>query len=127
MISAESLFLNDSGDPGERGEQRFRLALRAAKFVASARYAPRQVFDVMRTAYDIRSNIVHGGSVKKTKLPDMPEAKLQDFVPASEEVIRLGIRKALTDPQFGQSGYWEGLLFAPSAASGLSLADDSSG
>ena len=125
MISAESLFLSDSGNPGERGEQRFRLALRAAKFVVSPRYAPRQIFDLMRTAYDIRSDIVHGGSVKKTRLPDMPEAKLQDFVPASEEVIRRGIRQALIDPQFGQSGYWEGFLFASSAADRVE--NDSSG
>ena len=111
MIAAESLFLSDSGDPGVRGEQRFRLALRAAKFVESQRYASRQVFDLMRRAYDIRSQIVHGGSVKKIKLPDIPDAKLNDFILATEEVIRLGIQKALIDPQVGLDGYWEDLLF----------------
>ncbi len=111
MIAAESLFLNDSGDPRERGEQRFRLAIRAAKFVEYPRYVPRQVFDLMRKAYNIRSEIVHGSSIKKTNLPDMPDAKLNDFVLACEELMRLGIRKALIDPQVGRTRYWEGLLF----------------
>ena len=39
MIAAESLFLHDAGSPGERGELRFRLAVRVAKFVDSPRYA----------------------------------------------------------------------------------------
>ncbi len=117
MIAAESLFLNDSGDPRERGEQRFRLAIRAAKFVEYPRYVPRQVFDLMRKAYNIRSEIVHGSSIKKTNLPDMPDAKLNDFVLACEELMRLGIRKALIDPQVGRTRYWEGLLFNNSVES----------
>ena len=108
IIAAESLFLNDQGN---RGEQRFRLALRAAKFVECPRYDPRQVFAVMREAYDIRSDLVHGGSIKKIKLPDMPDATLDDLVLASEEILRLGIRKALADPRVGRTGYWEDLLF----------------
>ncbi len=114
IIAAESLFLNDQGN---RGEQRFRLALRAAKFVESPRYDPRQVFALMREAYDIRSDLVHGGSIKKIKLPDMPDAKLDDLVLASEEILRLGIRKALADPRVGRAGYWDDLLFDSSVES----------
>ncbi len=114
MIAAESLFLNDQGN---RGEQRFRLALRAAKFVESPRYDPRQVFALMREAYDIRSDLVHGGSIKKIKLPNIPDAKLGDLVLASEEILRLGIRKTLGDPRAGRTGYWEDLLFDNSVES----------
>ncbi len=118
MIAAESLFLYDAGDPGGRGELRFRLAVRAAKFVESPRYAPRQVFDLVRKAYDVRSQIVHGGSIKNTALPDKPAATFGEFVSAFEDVMRLGLRKALIDPQVGQTGYWEDLLFSNPVESG---------
>ncbi len=117
MIAAESLFLHDVGAPGERGELRFRLALRAAKFVESPQYAPRQVFNLMRKAYDVRSQVVHGGSINNTGLPDKPGATLRELVAALEDVMRLGIRKALIDPQVGQIGYWENLIFSDSVGS----------
>ncbi|MCZ6863627.1 MAG: HEPN domain-containing protein [Alphaproteobacteria bacterium] len=111
MIAAESLFLHDVGAPGERGELRFRLALRAAKFVESPQYDPRQVFSLMRKAYDVRSQVVHGGSINNTGLPDNPGATLGELVAALEDAMRLGLRKALIDPQVGRTGYWEDLLF----------------
>ena len=112
MISAESLFLDDVGGHGGRGELRYRLAVRVAKFVDSPRYSPRQVFDLMRKAYDIRSRVVHGGAISNTNLPDKPAATLDEFVSAFEEVMRLGLRKVLADRQVGQAGYWEDLLFS---------------
>ncbi len=111
MIAAESLFLNDAGTAGGRGELRFRLALRVAKFVESPLYDPRQVYDLTRKAYLIRSVVVHGGTIKNTDLPDKPAATLSEFVSALEEVMRLGLRKALIERQVGQTGYWEDLLF----------------
>ena len=65
----------------------------------------------MRKAYDIRSRIVHGGKISKTALPDNPDTTFGEFVSAFEEIMRLGLRKALIDPQAGQAGYWEDLLF----------------
>jgi hypothetical protein len=112
MIAAESLFLTDAGSPGERGELRYRLSVRAAKFVESPRYTPRQVFDLMRKAYVVRSDVVHGGSIRNTSLPDKPGATLHEFVSAIEDVLRLGLRKALTDPQVGRAKYWDDLLFS---------------
>jgi len=117
MIAAESLFLHDAGSPGERGELRFRLAVRAAKFIESPRYAPRQVFDLMRKAYDVRSKVVHGGSIKNTGLPDKPTATLGELVSAFEDVMRLGLRKTLNERQIRQTGYWEDLLFDNSVES----------
>lgn len=118
MIAAESLFLHDVGAPGERGELRFRLALRAAKFVESPQYAPRQVFNLMSKAYDVRSRVVHGGSINNIDLPDKPGATLGELVAALEDVMRLGLQKALIDPQVGHTGYWEGLLFSNPVESG---------
>ncbi len=112
MIAAESLFLDDAGAPGGRGELRFRLAVRTAKFVESPLYGPRQVFDLMRKAYDARSRVVHGGTINRTDLPDKPDATLREFVSAFEEVMRLGLRKALIEREVGQTGYWEDLLFS---------------
>src|SRR5262249_26839800 len=60
MIAAESFFLADSGSPQERGEQRYRCALRAAFFIEVPGYSRREIFKHVRRAYDVRSAIVHG-------------------------------------------------------------------
>lgn len=106
MIAAESLFLSDAG----KAELRFKLALRASLYIESPRYSQRDVFQLMLKAYDVRSDIVHGEEVKQTKLPDKPEATLQEFVSAVEDAMRLSIRKALADPLIGSKGYWEDLM-----------------
>ena len=55
------------------------------------------LFRVMRQAYDARSAIVHGGSPPQdTRLPDNQSASLPTFIDAIEEVVRLGLRKALS-------------------------------
>ena len=90
VIAAESLFLSDLGVQ-DRGELRFRFALRAAKFIEHPEYSERDVFRVMRRAYDARSAIVHGGSPADTRLPDNQSAKLATFIDAIEELVRLGL------------------------------------
>jgi hypothetical protein len=95
VVAAEALFLGDL-DEGYRGELRFRLALRAAKFIAHASYSEQEVFRVMRRAYDARSATVHGGSPKDTRLPDNQSADLPTFIDAIEDLVRLGLRKALS-------------------------------
>ena len=69
------------------------------------------MYDLTRKAYLIRSVVVHGDTIKNTDLPDKPAATLSEFVSAFEEVMRLGLRKALIERQVGQTGYWEDLLF----------------
>lgn len=116
VIAAESLFLGDLGAQ-DRGEFRFRFALRAAKFIEHASYNERDVYRVMRRAYDARSAVVHGGSPKDTDLPDNQSASLQVFTDAIEEVVRLGLRKAIALNQKGKrlhkSEYWDDLLMPP--------------
>jgi hypothetical protein len=114
VVAAEALFLGDL-DEGYRGELRFRLALRAAKFIQHASYSEQEVFRVMRRAYDARSAIVHGGSPKDTRLPDNQVADLATFIDAIEDLVRLGLRKALSMKEDGskirQPEYWDSLLF----------------
>jgi hypothetical protein len=116
VIAAESLFLGDLGAQ-DRGELRFRFALRAAKFIDHASYNERDVYRVMRRAYDARSAVVHGGSPKDTDLPDNQSASLQIFTDAIEEIVRLGLRKAIALNQEGKSlhksEYWDDLLMPP--------------
>ena len=115
VIAAEALFLSDM-DEAYRGELRFRFALRAAKFIEHPSYNEHDIFLVMRQAYDARSAIVHGGSPKKTHLPGNRSANLQAFIDAIEELVRLGLCKALFMKEDGkkmrQAEYWENLLFS---------------
>jgi hypothetical protein len=120
VIAAEALFLSDL-DERYRGELRFRFALRAAKFIEHARYSEHEVFRVMRQAYDARSAIVHGGSPpKETHLPDNQSADLPTFIDTIKELVRLGLRKALSMNDGGkkmrQAEYWDTLVFSKASA-----------
>lgn len=115
VIAAESLFLSDL-NVQDRGELRFRFALRAAKFIEHPNYGERDIFRVMRHAYDARSAIVHGGLPKETPLPNNQSATLPIFIDAIEELVRLGLRKALSMKDDGkkmrQADYWDALVFS---------------
>ena len=117
IIAAEALFLSDLDDK-YRGELRFRFALRAAKFIEHPSYGEQDIFRIMRQAYDARSAIVHGGSPKETHLPDDQSADLPHFTDALEELVRLGLRKALSMKEDGkklrQAAYWDALLLSKS-------------
>lgn len=117
VIAAEALFLGDL-DEKYRGELRFRFALRAAKFIEHPSYGEHDIFRLMRQAYDVRSAIVHGRSPSETRLPDNPAANLPTFIEAIEELVRLGLRKALSMREDGrklrQSEYWDTLIFSRS-------------
>jgi hypothetical protein len=117
VIAAEALFLSDLGAK-DRGELRFRFALRAAKFIQHPSYGEREIFRIMRQAYDARSVIVHGGSPDDTRLPDDQSANLATFIDTIEELIRLGLCKVLSMKEDGskirQSTYWDDLIFSKS-------------
>ncbi len=118
VIAAEALFLGDL-DEKYRGELRFRFALRAAKFIEHPSYDEHDIYRVMRQAYDARSAIVHGGSPNETRLPDNQSASLPTFIDAIEELVRLGLRKALSMREDGkklrQAEYWDTLVFSKSS------------
>jgi hypothetical protein len=116
MIAAESLFLSDATSK-ERGELRFRLALRAAFFVEVDGLSQKDLFRFMRYVYDSRSAVVHGRPFDESalKLPGKGRVSLRDFMSFAEQVMRtalvravqeLGLdRRRLVDPEF-----WESLI-----------------
>jgi hypothetical protein len=62
-----------------------------------------------------RSAIVHGGSPPQdTRLPDNQSSSLPTFIDAIEEVVRLGLRKALSMKEAGkkmrQAKFWDTLV-----------------
>lgn len=82
MIAAESLFLSDTAEAGERGELRFRLALRFAYYVDNLQFSRPERFRHMRNAYDARSALVHGGApdLRLLTLPGEGRVDLEKFV-----------------------------------------------
>lgn len=72
----------------------------------------------MRDAYDARSAIVHGSlpSEKNIRLPDNQSATLPTFIDVIEELVRLGLRKALSMKEHGKNlrlaKYWDSLVFS---------------
>jgi hypothetical protein len=63
---------------------------------------------------------VHGGPLEDTRLPDNESADLQTFIDAVEDIVRLGLRKALAMKEDGkkmrQAEYWEALVLSNAAA-----------
>lgn len=110
LIAAEALFLTDSGDAKERGEMRFRLALRAALF--SDVISKKNVYDHMRYAYDIRSTIVHGGKPVLRK----QDETLEEFVKNTTEYLRTALHKAIdlaaqSKLPKGSLAEWDSMIF----------------
>jgi hypothetical protein len=70
MIAAEALYLSEVGNETERGDLRYRLSLRAAFWVNvdEAGMGRRDVFKLMRSAYDARSAVAHGGTPKSKEI-----------------------------------------------------------
>jgi hypothetical protein len=95
IISAEALLLNDI-DEVDRGELRFRFALRSALFFESERWDRRGVYRIMRDAYDIRSGVVHAGKGSTSaKLPGGSAVPIHEFTTEVAELIRVALRKAV--------------------------------
>jgi hypothetical protein len=117
MIAAESLFLSGTTEPKERGEMRFRLALRAAFFVQLEDYTRREMFGFMLSAYDGRSAVVHGSlpsekPLKTLKLPRKGRVSLAEFVSFTEDVLRAALQKALRIRPFSKNSLvdWDSLI-----------------
>jgi hypothetical protein len=98
FIAAEALYLSDTGDVKERGDLRFRLALRAAWWSEGTLmgWSKRDVFKLMKTGYDARSAVAHGGTPKpKDIVVRSSRVSLMELVKATEDVVRAGLYKAL--------------------------------
>ena len=60
-IALEALYLTNSGSERDRGELRFRVALRAAWHLGDSPERRREIFSTLRNAYDTGSKVVHTG------------------------------------------------------------------
>jgi len=91
MVALEALFLSDMADHEYRGELRFRLALRAAFFLAESPSERKTIYNLFRDAYDIRSAIVHGGE------PELPKgfSSLDEFVNRLAESTRNALHRGI--------------------------------
>jgi Apea-like HEPN len=94
MVAAEALYLSDLG-PEELG---FRLALRASALSDPQKLGMtrRNVFDLMKSAYSVRSKIVHGDEPRPKDLKVKGiQVPLAEFVQATEEVVSLDISRVV--------------------------------
>jgi hypothetical protein len=60
-ISLEAMMLHNQGQERERGELRYRTAIRGAAFLGGALEERQKHFKLLREAYDLRSEAVHAG------------------------------------------------------------------
>lgn len=115
MISAEALFLTDVGQPQERGELRYRLAVRAAFYIESDELPRSALYRHMRRGYDARSAIVHGGELGDDllKSPRGDALSVQEFAESIEALMRAALNRAISAHQEGTSGIaaWDDLIF----------------
>jgi hypothetical protein len=98
MIAAKALYLTELGDAAERGELRYRLALRAALWADPGRvgFARREVLSLMKSAYDARSAIAHGGTPKAEDMKVRGQrVALPELTKDAKSVITAGCRAAL--------------------------------
>ena len=90
MIAAEAIF----GDKESKAEIKFKFALRSAYILApNDPGLRRSIFEDMKSAYDVRSDIVHGSKPKenKHKIGGQP-VPVSAFVQAIEGYIRAALR-----------------------------------
>jgi Apea-like HEPN len=116
LVAAEAFYLSDTGDARERGELKYRLALRAALWSESSieGWDRRRVRDHMKRAYDLRSVVVHGGEPKRkdVKVKDR-QVSLAEFVRATEQIVRSALYKAMQQVSSGGGRLaiaWEDLV-----------------
>lgn len=76
VIALEALYLN-----GDHGEFTYKLAHRAASMLGSTFDRRRVAFEKVKAAYNLRSQIVHGGSdPKKRKITNEDVEKVDNYV-----------------------------------------------
>jgi hypothetical protein len=94
VAALEALLLTEID---ERGELRFRTALRGAVFIEAPDLTRRQIQKQLRRAYDVRSSVAHGGTPKEDDLksPTDERLSLDAFVSGIEELVRLAVRKGI--------------------------------
>ncbi|MCH7619368.1 MAG: hypothetical protein IH880_06320 [Candidatus Marinimicrobia bacterium] len=83
-IALESIFSTS------RHELKYRISQRVAFFLGNNSPNRTEIYKNMKTIYDLRSDVVHGGVLKKDKIE-----KLNEYLPLLEEYLKLSIIKIL--------------------------------
>jgi hypothetical protein len=91
MIAAECLFL-----PGLNDELSYRLSLNAAWLLGKDAAARRSVYNLMKAAYQLRSDIVHTGAPKADHLTSAKTKTLPEFSTKVEETMRQALKSAVS-------------------------------
>ena len=114
MIAAEALYLMGLGKEAERGELRYRLALRAALWANPEKvgFTRREVFGIMKSAYDARSAIAHGGTPDPKGIKVRGQrVSLSELAETAKSVTIAGCRAALERAASGEGWPpdWDGM------------------
>lgn len=122
LIAAEALLLRDTGSASERGELKFRLALRGSTVLRELR-DPLPTFRFLKASYDLRSTVAHGGSLaEKVHVAGRGDIPTPEFLTELEglmrDLLRTAVEKFATTAGFATSEYWERLLFDGGTAPG---------
>jgi hypothetical protein len=116
MIAAEALYLSGLG---KSSELRYRLALRAALLAQPQQvgFTQAEVLSLMKSAYDARSAIAHGGSPKTKELKVRGErVSLAELASAAKIVITSACRTALARAASSTESWppdWDSLALGP--------------
>lgn len=89
IIAMEALLLK------EQDELAYRLSLRGSRLLGSDSEARHQIYTRLRTAYKLRSNIVHGDVVSGDVSLDQKRVTFAQFVDEIAEYVRSSIKKML--------------------------------
>jgi hypothetical protein len=115
LIAAEALFLNDAGGESYRGELQYRLAQRAGFFLGSDPAARRKIYQHMKDAYKLRSQVVHGGKIRPLKREDGSSIDMEEFVDTTRVYLRDALHKMVNLVMRSQTSAelvdWDELLF----------------
>jgi hypothetical protein len=98
MIAAEALYFTERGRQQDRGELRYRLALRAAIWADEQKLGMTkpEVLKLIKVAYDARSAVAHGGSPDPKEMKIKGErVELSELVKVTRIVVAQGCRRAL--------------------------------
>lgn len=101
-IALEALYLTDIGNEQDRGELRFRVALRGAWHLGDNPERRHEIFATLRKAYDSGSSVVHTGRSKKRPKRVSKQEFRRISYPIDRDAVELcrqGILKRLAQEQ----------------------------
>lgn len=91
-VALEALFLEDNN----RSELRYQFSLRAATLLGTDAGSRHEIFDLMKTMYDLRSQAVHNGRIPK-KLAEKAPDLMEKVAPLATKAVKYMIEEQGVD------------------------------